>query len=97
MINLDYKTVLAMGAVAAVGIWYTKRQAVEVAKAINPLDQNNAVNRATHAVYDVFTDGQGTIGTDIYDAIHHEDGSFKWPWQQSRPIDANNANPEKVG
>jgi hypothetical protein len=44
----------------------------DAANAINPLNNDNIINRGFHSVYDAVTDGQGTLGTDIYDALHPE-------------------------
>jgi hypothetical protein len=65
------KTVAIAAGVVLLGSWYVKRQAGDavaaVGQAVNPVNPENIVNRGFHGVYDVFTDGKGTLGTDLYD------------------------------
>lgn len=68
------KSVLIVGGVAALAVWYVKSQAGEAAEkaaqAVNPVNPDNIFNRGAQSLWDVFTDGKGTIGTDIYDFVH---------------------------
>lgn len=70
-------TVLIVGGVAVIGAWYLKNKAVETVKdagqAVNPVNPDNIFNRGAQSIWDQFTDGKGTIGTDIYDWIHGSD------------------------
>ena len=70
-------TVLIVGGVAVLGAWYLKNKAVETVKdagqAVNPLNPDNIFNRGAQSIWDQFTDGKGTIGTDIYDWLHGDD------------------------
>ena len=61
------KTTLIVAGVAVVGLWYLKGRAGEALHAVNPMNQDNVINQGAQSVWDVFTDGEGTIGTDIYD------------------------------
>jgi hypothetical protein len=49
-------------------------QAVEtvkdVAYAVNPLNEDNVINKTVTSVYQSATGSTGTIGTDLYDANH---------------------------
>ncbi len=42
----------------------------DAAQAINPLNNENIINRGFHSWYDSVTDGEGTLGGDIYDVVH---------------------------
>ena len=65
------KAVLIVGGVAVVGAVLLKNKAVQTVKdagqAVNPINPENIFNQGAQAVWDQFTDGKGTIGTDIYD------------------------------
>jgi hypothetical protein len=68
----------AIAAVVVVaGVWYLKSKtgaAVDsVTTAFNPTDSRNLANRGAQGIWDAFTDGQGTIGTDIYDFFNGND------------------------
>lgn len=71
------KTTLIVAGVAVAGLWYLKSKATETVKevgqAINPVNHDNIFNRGAQAIWDQFTDGQGTIGTDIYDWLNPPD------------------------
>ena len=71
------KTVLIVGGVAVAGAWYLKRQATQAVKdvgqAVNPVNHDNIFNRGAQGIWDQFTDGKGTIGTDIYDWLNPAD------------------------
>lgn len=61
----------AVGAVAVlVLVNKAKAGAAAVGQAVNPINRDNIVNRGFSAIYDVFTDGKGTLGTDLYELIH---------------------------
>jgi hypothetical protein len=68
------KTVLIVGGVAVAGAWYLKSRATQAVKdvgqAVNPVNRDNIFNRGAQAVWDQFTDGEGSIGTDIYDWLN---------------------------
>jgi len=68
-------TMILVG-VAVGAVWYFKGAAASAVKsvgtAVNPADSGNLANRAVQSTWDLFTDGQGTIGTDTYDFIHGE-------------------------
>jgi len=61
------KTTLIVAGVAVVGLWYLKGKAGQAVQAVNPLNHDNVINQGAQSVWDAFTDGQGTIGTDIAD------------------------------
>lgn len=44
---------------------------------LNPANPQNPVNEAAVGVYQWLTGSQGTIGTDIYNYTHNDDGSVK--------------------
>lgn len=62
----------------------------KITKDFNPLSDENVA-------YEQFKtrDSKGvvtaTLGTEIYDALHHSDGRFKWPWEDDEGLKA----PEK--
>jgi len=62
---------LIFAGVAVLGVWYFKSKTVEavssVGSAINPTNHENIFNKAFNAIYDGGGDGQGTLGTDLYD------------------------------
>ena len=70
------KTTLIVAGVAVLGLWYVKSKAAEVVEAVdknfNPTKDTNLANRGAQGLWNVFTDGQGTIGTDAYDFLHDE-------------------------
>lgn len=47
-----------------------KARAAAVIQEINPVNPDNLVNRSFLKIYGSFTDGQGTLGTDIYELLH---------------------------
>lgn len=71
------KTTLIVAGVAVAGLWYLKSKATETVKevgqAVNPVNHDNIFNRGAQAIWDQFTDGQGTIGTDIADWLNPPD------------------------
>lgn len=71
------KTVLIVGGVAVLGAWWLKGRAVQAVKdagqAVNPVNPENIFNRGAQSLWDQFTDGQGSIGTDIYDWLNPPD------------------------
>ena len=71
MKKIKLNNTLIFAGVAVLGVWYFKTKAVEVVSdvgsAVNPTNQENIFNRAFSAIYDGGTDGQGTLGTDLYD------------------------------
>ena len=68
------KTTLIVAGVAVAGLWYFKTKTVEAAKeaaqAVNPTNHDNIFNRAFNDIYAGGSDGQGTLGTDLYDVFH---------------------------
>lgn len=70
------KNTLIVASVAVVGLWYFKSKATETAKeaaqAVNPTNHNNIFNRAFESIYAGGSDGEGTLGTDLYDYFHGE-------------------------
>jgi len=62
------------GAVLAYVLYRGAGKAVEVlgdaAHAINPMNNNNVINRSATDIYQTAFGTQGTIGTDLYDALH---------------------------
>jgi len=71
-ITTDFKTVAALGVVIGVAIWFKKK-----GLSFNPVNPDNVINRGFHAVYDVLTDGKGTLGTDIYDTLNDSEGNSR--------------------
>lgn len=61
------KTAMIAAGVAVVGVWFVSRKATDAAQAVNPLNHDNVFNRGAQSVWDVFTDGRGSIGTDVAD------------------------------
>ena len=67
--------VVALSAVAAVTVWYTKKQATQaidvVGDAINPVSQTNIVNRGVNAVGAVLSSNDNfTLGGWLYDVFN---------------------------
>lgn len=75
--------VAGAAAVVAAYLVVTKGTKVigEAAQAVNPFNPENVINQGFHSVYSAVTDGQGTLGTDLYDITH--DGTFN-------PVSDNN-------
>jgi hypothetical protein len=71
MKKIKLNNTLIFAGVAVLGVWYFKNKAVEtvatVGSSINPTNHENIFNRAFSAIYDGGADGQGTLGTDMYD------------------------------
>lgn len=84
MINLDYKVVLAAGAVGLVVLYLARKQVTDAAQgavkvagavgtAVNPLSHENIFYRATNAVVNAVSPDQDktqTLGSRIYDWLH---------------------------
>lgn len=74
--NLDWRAVLALGAVGLVVLLVIEKQAKAAAmaagQAINPLNNDNVIYGAASAIGNaVSTDGQSVpLGTRIYDWLH---------------------------
>lgn len=72
--DFEFKIILALVAVVAVGyVVYRAKDAAgdaaaAVARALNPFNNDNIINRGATSVYQAVTGSEGTIGTDIYDA-----------------------------
>lgn len=81
--------ILAGVAVAGFVAWKLYQGADKVAdvfvKDLNPLSTENAIYRQFET-RDEQGNVTGTLGTDVYDAFHHSDGSFKWPWEENKPF-----------
>lgn len=83
--------ILAGLAVAAVVAWKLYQGAGKVAslvddavtKDLNPFSTENSVYRQFDT-RDAQGNVTGSLGTDVYDAFHHSDGSFKWPWEENK-------------
>lgn len=83
------------------GKFLVKDAAGEIGQAVdtnfNPTRDTNLANRAAQGVWDVFTDGQGTIGTDVYDGVQRLKG---W-WSDIIGADEAEAiardNPTRIG
>lgn len=77
MIQLDYKTVLALAAVGAVSVYVVQRnakKAVEtVGEGVDPFNHDNWFNQFAEYGYGKLTGSQGTPGTDFYDWVHSQD------------------------
>lgn len=67
---------IAAGVVLVVG-WYIKNKAGDTLKqagqAVNPVNNDNVINQGAQSLWGVFTDGKGSIGTDIYDWLNPGD------------------------
>lgn len=72
--NIDYKAILALGGVILVIGWVLRNQvgqaAAAVGQGIDPVNPNNWINTGFLRLYSTLTDGQGTLGTDIYDILN---------------------------
>ena len=74
--NLDWKAVLALGAVGLVVLFVLEKQAkaaaIAAGQAINPLNNDNVIYGAASKIGDVVAgDGQSVpLGTRIYDWFH---------------------------
>ena len=68
------KSTLIVAGVAVLGVWYLKSKAGEVVETVdrnfNPTRDTNLANRGANWAWGLFTDGEGTIGTDIADFVH---------------------------
>ena len=71
------KTVAITAGVVVLGAWYLKNRAgqavTDAANAVNPTNHDNVFNRGAQGLWASVTDGEGTIGTDIYDWIHGDE------------------------
>lgn len=71
------KNLLIVGGVVVVGAWWLKAKATkaveDVGQAVNPVNPENVFNRGAQSIWDQFTDGKGTIGTDIYEWLNPAD------------------------
>ena len=71
--NLDYKTVLAIGAVLGIGAYLARRQVVQTAQAvgsaINPVSSENIFYKGASAVTNAIANDtqEVPLGTRIYD------------------------------
>lgn len=87
--NAKALAILAGLAVAGFVAWKLYQGAGKVAdvvaKDLNPLSTENAIYRQFETRDDQ-GNVTGTLGTDVYDAFHHSDGSFKWPWEENKPF-----------
>lgn len=67
---------IGAGAAAVVVLALVARKGVivaaDAAQAINPLNNDNVINRGFTSVYQTVTGSEGTLGTDIYDFTHPE-------------------------
>lgn len=75
--NWTPRNVAITAGLGLLAVWYIKRQAgaavEQAAQAVNPVNHDNVFNRGANAVWGAVTDGQGTIGTDIYDWLHGDE------------------------
>lgn len=58
------------GVVAAYVLYKGAGVVADVANAVNPLNNDNIINRGATGLYQGITGSEGTIGTDFYDATH---------------------------
>lgn len=69
-------TTLIVAGVAVLGLWYFKEKTVQTVKdagqAVNPMNHDNIFNRAFNDIYAGGSDGEGTLGTDLYEFFHGE-------------------------
>ena len=42
----------------------------DAAQAVNPLNNDNVINRGFTSIYQGVTGSEGTLGTDVYDIVH---------------------------
>lgn len=70
------KTTLIVAGVAVLGVWYLKTRGVEAVKkvgqAVNPTNHDNVFNKGAQGLWNSVTDGEGSIGTDVYDFVHDD-------------------------
>lgn len=65
----------AAGLVLGYAAWKGAGQAAAaVGNAVNPLNDQNIINQGATGFYRLIADSDGTIGTDLYDAVHN--GTF---------------------
>lgn len=72
MLKLDYKAVLALGALGIVAVWYARKNIEEAAEAINPLNDKNIFYTGASGIGDIIAgDGeQKPLGTRLYEWMH---------------------------
>lgn len=73
--NSNTGTVLAIGVVGAIALYYAKKQASEaltsVGDAVNPISQDNIFNQGANSVVEVLTgDENQTLGGWLYDIFN---------------------------
>ena len=65
----------AAGLVLGFAIWKgAGKAAAAVGEAVNPMNDQNLVNQGANAFYRLIADSDGSIGTDLYDAVYN--GTF---------------------
>lgn len=72
-LNIDWKTVLALGGIALVFYYIAKKDAeaaaVAVGQAVNPVSPSNIFAKAANAVTGAVT-GTPSLGAEIYNVLH---------------------------
>ena len=75
--KMSSDTMLIAGAVAA-GLllaWYSKRAAQAAAQAVNPVNNNNIINRAANAIVGK-DNSTSSIGSTLYDWLHPDFANY---------------------
>lgn len=74
MVNIGPKAVIAAGGVIIILILFLKKQATgavaDVAKAVDPTDPENVINKYFTKGYQAVTGSKQMLGADIYDWFH---------------------------
>lgn len=65
--NLTANQMMLVAGGGVLVVWYLKGQAGKAVQAINPVNPDNIFNQGFNGLYDGGFDGQGTLGTDIYE------------------------------
>ena len=70
--NAKREALFWLAIAAGVGLLYylAKKELGAAATAVNPLNPNNVFNTGATSLYQGITGSQGSIGTDIYNALH---------------------------
>lgn len=77
--NKDELIKYGLAAIVGVAVVvYAKNKLGEVGTAINPMNQDNVINKAFTSLYqDITGSKSGSIGVDIYDFLHDKNGTSK--------------------